>query len=122
MKFWQLSSVLRDQKKLLNEALNGTVYGDWLEDISRLCAEQDREKLDSVMPDLLCRKVLSLHPRKLYLYPDNCLRSYQQYEEKWFKLVRKRVECEELSFVSVYEKFGGSILEDVLEKGSARVV
>ena len=117
MKFWELVSIFESYPDLLPVALIATEYKDWLTNFDKLVRNQDRLKLDHLMPDNVCRSALSSHPGRLKLYTDGHLRGYDLYAQGGDNLA-----FTEMTYLEIYQKFGGSVIEDVLEKGSAKVL
>ena len=111
MKFWQLNSVAG--AAAIAEAAGGdvawAVYGELVRDLPRICEIQDRAKLDYEMPKEFVRRVLSGSPRGVFLSHGQ-LRSF-----------RFAPSDNELSFVEAFDQFGGTALEEALEKGSFAV-
>ncbi len=109
MKFWELISVCRDQPERLKRVLQAhqeTQLLEWIENINDIVSRQDRSVLDGVVDDFVCIAVLSEHAGVLY-QATNYLRTYPIENEV------------ELSFLEVFKKYGGSIIEETLEKGIA---
>ena len=53
MKFWELVSLFRDDRSQLQRILQmhfDGKYADWLQDFGNIVAQQQRKKLDEVMP------------------------------------------------------------------------
>ena len=110
MKFWELVSLFRDDRGQLQKVLQAhsdRKYADWLQDFAGIVSQQQREKLDAVVPKQLCEAVLSSHKGKLYKTGTK-IRSY-----------RMKSTDVEVSYLEVFRMFGGAFLEEVLEKGSA---
>lgn len=112
MKLWQLHSIMRDCPSTISSiALTRADWryiAEWMTDFTNLVRRQDRSKLDFILPDEFVRTVLSRLTLSFYLNADNQhLRSYS--------INRSREE--RLSAVEAYERFGGDVLEDLLEKG-----
>lgn len=111
MKFWELVSVCRERPNILDQVIlaeKWPEFYEWYSNYNSLVREQDRKKLDTVIPDALAEEVLSKIPEVLYRSGDH-LCSYPLGENS------------EVSYLEVYHKFGGSIIEEVLEKGSAKI-
>lgn len=56
MRFWQLRSVTRYSDVLLMSSIARSrpewlMFDEWYQDLQRLCDEQDRAKLDFILPD-----------------------------------------------------------------------
>lgn len=111
MKFWELTSILRDEPDLLKKALldyPDQRYADWFGDMQNVVSQQQREKLDAVMPNELCEAALKSHKGKLYKTGSQVRTNRTNPSEA------------EVSYFEVFRMFGGDFLEEVLEKGSAR--
>lgn len=112
MKFWQLLSIVGEEliteKSSLDPSWNQ--YGVWVRNLPEIVGVQDREKLDAPMQKDFVVSVLGAAERFCYLGEDGQLRS-------WLFAPADR----KISFLDVFEKFGENVLEDVCEKGSARV-
>ena len=109
MKFWELESVFRDQPEKLKHILK--IHQEhqllaWLSNIDDIVSKQNRSILDKVIDDSLCMVILSEHSGFLY-QSDEYLRTYPIENEI------------QLTFVEVFKKYGGSIIEETLEKGIA---
>ena len=109
MKFWELNSIFRREPAALRAVLEKprwAEYKRWHDQFDQLIDAQRREILDMEMPDALCRDALGIYPRK-FIVRDGWLR-----------------ECEtggDLTALEVYQRFGGSVIEDAQEKGTAYV-
>lgn len=116
MKFWQLHAVVRseDQAKIRSAAASRTEWNfidDWLANFSDLVTTQDRTKLDYELPDDFVRVVLKGVKLRYYLGRDGYLRS------------RKRsFRDKRMSALEAFDRFGGEVIEDVLEKGCYKVL
>ena len=111
MKFWELTSICRDEPDLLAKILRGysdQKYADWLKDMSSIVSQQHREKLDAVVPSELCETALKSHKGKLYR------------NGSYIRANRLNPTDAEVSYFEVFRLFGAEFLEEVLEKGSAK--
>lgn len=109
MKFWQLVSVT-SQQLVLQKASEDSSWKDYeslARDFRQIVNEQDRQKLDLILADGFVATVLVEADRFCYLGAENQLRSW-----------RFSTEDKELSFLDVFQRYGGDILEEVCEKGS----
>jgi hypothetical protein len=86
---------------------NWEQFAIWYGDYDRLVDQQDREKLDYELPDGIVRLVLAQSDKVYFLAKDGWLRSY-----------RISSEDEKLSALEAFQRYGGDVIEDVLEKGS----
>lgn len=111
MKFWELTSVFRDQPEVLKRVLKTrqeTQLLEWIDDINNIISQQDRSILDRTIDDSLCVAILAEHNGMLY-QSSKYLRTHPIENEI------------QLSFVEVFKKYGGSIIEETLEKGIAAI-
>ena len=111
MKFWELTSICRDEPDLLAKVLHGysdQKYANWLDDMANIVSQQQREKLDAVVPHELCEAVLKPHKGKLYKNGPHV------------RANRLNPTDAEVSYFEVFSLFGAQFLEEVLEKGSAK--
>lgn len=114
MKFWELTSAFRSENNILEFILGKPQwkeYGDHFQNFSSLVKEQNRAILDQSVPDELIKEVCQMSKLKFYLYDTN-LRSTKLFGDDNFQ---------ELSSLEVFLKYGGSCIEEVLEKGSLGV-
>ncbi|MEM8650043.1 MAG: hypothetical protein AAGF54_05890 [Pseudomonadota bacterium] len=97
---------------MLNEVFSNERWQEFMllhEASPELVRKRQRDKLDTKVPDELCIEVLSRHPGVIFR-SNNILRSY-----------RFTAQDQSFSFMSIFQEFGGSILEEVLEKGSKEI-
>jgi hypothetical protein len=115
MKLWQLMSIMRDNRALLQSIAssqeNWKQFVTWIEDFGKLVQAQDRSKLDYILPDGLVRLALSHSEEVCFLSRDGWLRSR-----------RVSPDDELLPALEVYQRYGGDVLEDVFEYGVISVV
>jgi hypothetical protein len=112
MKFWEITSVMWGERQVLEACLvkpEWDNYYDWYLDYDRLVSEQDRAKLDAIVPDKLVREILS--KSKQFFFQG----------KGWLRSNRFAKEDEEVSALAAFEKFGGKALDEALEKGSFKV-
>lgn len=112
MKFWELDSICRDQPRLFAKVLSKQCWRDFeaiYKDFPELVRKQDRTKLDAVVPKKLSIEVLEQHPGQVFR-SDNILRSY-----------RLTPDDQSVRYLDIFQQHGGSILEEILEKGSKKV-
>jgi hypothetical protein len=118
MKFWELTSAFRSETDNLKSVLENyrwKKYQNYYENLNSIVAKQDRNVLDEEVPFHLAKEVCELSKLKFYLYyKDNphCLSSYQQDTDQPF---------EELSSLDILIRFGGSFIEETLEKSTSEV-
>ncbi|MEP4039219.1 hypothetical protein [Pseudophaeobacter sp.] len=111
MKFWELYSICRQHDHLFEQALKEAEdprYYSWLQKIEEVCATQQRDELDAKLPDILCVQALTNYPEKMFESAEH-IRSYKFGDDD-----------AEISYLNVYQMYGGAFLEEVLEKGSMR--
>ena len=110
MKFWQLTSLLRERASPIADAARGRSewrkFGDWLAQEDELIRLQDREKLDTELPDDYVRAVLAYVDMTFYLATDGWLRRHRVHSGD-----------EKLTALEAFNRCGGELLEDVIEKG-----
>lgn len=118
MKFWELASVMRGEDPVLEAVLRQEEwrkYHEWYRAHDQLVDSQDREKLDANLPDALIRDVLGKARLKYYL-------DGTSFPEQSILRGRRVNDADvELSALTAFERYGGMVLEDTLEKGSYRV-
>ena len=117
MKLWELVSAFREHRAIVREVLAGPRWRDpYLEHFDRFDSQvrsQDRGTLDEVLPTELTREVAALIPdRYVYDVSERVLRSAPTTSD---------ARGEVLTTLEVHDRFGGSVIEDVLEYGSARI-
>jgi len=115
MKFWELTSAFRDYEKQLGATLNferwKSPYGEWFGNIDNLVENQDREKLDSEVPEELVLEVAREIGNSLILYLG-----------KGYLRSRHHSTTDiELDALQVIQSYGGEALEEVLEKSIVEV-
>ncbi len=112
MKFWELSSVMGSEQDVLEACLRKPQwvgYYDWYVNLDKIVNAQDREKLDAKMPNALVRDILLRSTQTFFLHGGR-LRSRPFTDEDV-----------KLSAVEAFDRFGGTALEETLERGSATV-
>lgn len=113
MKFWQLVSILRGHPDALTSAfkdIKWPEYAEWYSRFDVILENQEREKLDTTLPDDLVYSALKISKLLMYRSENTLLSS-------------KRSPNDRAVPVEVaYAKFGGSVIEDVFERGSANIV
>jgi hypothetical protein len=110
MKFWQLDSLLRETPHPITEVARTRpewrVFAEWHADLEELCPVQDRVKLDAELPDDYVRAVLSKVDMPFYLDAEGWLRGGPFHSSE-----------ERLTALEAFNRCGGEMLEDVVEKG-----
>ena len=114
MKFWQLSSIMREQHDVVRSAALSQpewhYVATWLEDLDNIVASRDRSKLDKALPAELVRMALSKSRIKFYLSQEYMLLSR-----------RYSLRDVELSALQAFDSFGGHIMEEALERGGVSI-
>ena len=113
MKFWELVSAFRNERNIL-----AAVFAEQPEhqfsahyaNFDTLVARQERDVLDAAVPDDLVSLVATRSSQTFSLSGDGTLRSAQ-----------RTLDGQILSAIDVVNRFGGSVIEEVHERGSARV-
>ena len=119
MKFWELTSIFRTEPHILDTVLSNP---QWLPfqsayaQFSALVATQDRTIQDAEVPAALARAVASQTQLRFRYYPE--MKLLRLFEPDFFP----EQASQELNALEVYERFGGSCMEEVLEKGSCVVM
>jgi hypothetical protein len=115
MKFWELISAFRefegDVAAVLSSPKWKQPFGEWNAQRSSLIQGQDREKLDSEVPDALVFEVASAVGDKLSLY----------LEDGWLRCRPLSAHAQRLSSLEIVIRYGGAVLEEALEHGLAQV-
>jgi hypothetical protein len=120
MKLWEMLSVFRDQNTVLEKVLRNpkwqAEFWQKYQEFGKLTERQDRQILDALVPVELSREVAAQCPEmKFHFNPE---------KGTLHKFVRKTDSGDEhivMTALEVHDQFGGSIIEEVLEKGSANV-
>lgn len=118
MKFWELTSAFRSETDNLESVLKNDrwkKYHSYYENLHSIIIKQDRSILDEEIPFHLAKEVCELSNLKFYLYYKNkphCLSSYKQDTDQPFEV---------LSPFDILVRFGGSFIEETLEKSTSEV-
>lgn len=118
MKFWELTSIFRTEPHILETVLSDP---QWLPfqsayaQLAAIVAAQDRTILYAEVPDTLASAVASQSQLRFRHYPE--MKLLRLLEPDFFP---EQV-SQELNALEVYDRFGGSCMEEVLEKGSCVV-
>jgi hypothetical protein len=109
MKFWELYSIFRDDRETLRRLLAEEAvdpYLKWFDSLTDIVNAQDRQVLDAVIPERLaaramqaCKLRFFVRDGTLHFCPPGSVHEGQ------------------LSAFDVYHNYGGSVIEEVLEKG-----
>jgi hypothetical protein len=112
MKFWELISVCRDEPELLERLADSpdwAEYVDWWRNERVLIVNQDRDKLDHQLPDDLCRHVLTGSNVRYRILQGHVRWAANDTEEQTYRAIE------------IYDRYGGSALEEVKEFGSYQI-
>jgi hypothetical protein len=112
LKFWELTSVCRNEPRLLERLADDpewSTFLEWSRNINELVDRQDREKLDADVPGEAVLHVLEASRAKYHVSKGHV------------RVSRLGPDDRVLSSVEVVRLYGGSFLEDVNEYGLARI-
>ena len=112
MKFWQLVATCQEQPELLQrlgDSPDWVRYVEWLGRFEDIVANQERDKLDHLMPDDACRHVLSPFTIRYTVSGGHIRWAEPGTDERTY------------SAVEIYDTHGGAALEEVREKGSVNL-
>lgn len=118
MKLWELLSIFRTESHILNAVFSAPQWQQFqtaYTQFSALIATQNRTMLDAEVPDALARAVASQSQLCFRYYPE--MKLLRLVEPDFFP---EQV-SQELNALEVHDRFGGSCMEEVLEKGSCIV-
>ena len=119
MKFWELTSAFRSEENNLVSVLSKskwTKYKIYFDNLDSLVQKQDRVILDEEIPFELAKEVCELSKLKFYLYykyTPHRLASYKQGNDSPF---------EEISSLDILLRFGGSYIEETMERTMSDVL
>ena len=120
MKFWEAVSAFRDDKETLDEVFGSdkwrTAYFESYSHFDELVRKQDRTVLDALLPLELTHEIAArYHKAKFSFSPrDRILRAASAERVTGDNLL-------EMTALEVHDQFGGSVIEEVSEYGSAHV-
>jgi hypothetical protein len=119
MRFWELVSAFRDWPDVLRDVFATEPwrrhYLPLYEQYNELVNRQDRDVLDAPVPLALSREVSARCPQRFIFDPaSRVLRCARPGEPS----AASRVV---MTALQVHDGFGGSVIEEVFEKGSARI-
>jgi hypothetical protein len=120
MKFWEMVSAFRDQDTVLEKVLRSprwqAEFWEKYQEFNWLTEKQDRQVLDAFVPVELSREIAAqCLEMKFHFSPE---------EGTLYRLVRERDSDNKnivMTALEVHDEFGGSVIEEILEKGSAKV-
>lgn len=121
MKLWEAVSAFRDDKQTLDEVFGSepwrTAYFEAYSHFDELVRKQDRALLDTLLPLELTRDLASRYRKTKFLFhpQEGLLRIADAGSST-------RNGYLEMTALEVHDQFGGSVIEEVLEYGSAHVV
>ncbi|MDR7211682.1 hypothetical protein [Flavobacterium piscis] len=113
MKFWELTSAFRSETDNLKTVLEKpiwTKYKTYFDNFDSLVKRQDRKILDEEIPFDLAYEVCQLSKIKFWLYykrHPHLLTTWKQGIDEPF---------EEVSALDILTRFGGSFIEETLER------
>ena len=113
MRFWELFSIMRTEQDAHEHLLldkRWSQYRQWNADMSRIVNEQDRKILDSIVPDELACAAMDLFPDRFQVrngYLHGCPKG--------------TAPSNSISAIEAYKRFGGTAIEDTLERGNAKI-
>lgn len=102
-------SVCRDEPELVERLADSPEWAEyvgWWHNQHVLIANQDRDKLDHQLPDDLCRHVLIGSSTRYRILHGHVRRAANDTEGQTY------------SAIEIYDRYGGSVLEEVNEFGS----
>ena len=113
MKFWELTSIFRGEKDLLEQALNQNKWQKYFDNymnLDQIVKIQDRNTLDEEIPDDLAIEVCSKSQMKFWFYLQMSPPRLSSYK------FADTYPVDELSTKETFIKFGGHNLEEAREK------
>jgi hypothetical protein len=119
MKFWELISAFRSETDNLKAVLENSIwtkYKAYFDNFDSIVKNQDRKILDEEIPFELAYEVCQLSKIKFWLYykrQPHILTSWKQGIDDPF---------EEVSALDILTRFGGSFIEETLERSVSEVM
>lgn len=119
MKFWELISAFRSETNNVKTVLENPIwkkYKAYFDNLDLVVKNQDRKILDEEIPFELAYEVCQLSKVKFWLYykqQPHLLTRWKQGTNEPF---------EEISAVDILVRFGGSFIEETLEKSVSEVI
>ena len=115
MKFWELISAFRGFEEQVSETLAkarwNQPYSEWYRNKSQLIDNQEREKLDAPIPeDLVLEVAQAIGDRQVFYLNEDILRNRLHSPNDT-----------RLTVLEVVKRYGGSIVEGVMEYGSFKI-
>jgi len=121
MKFWEAVSAFREFPDVLAEVFGSdkwrTVYGETFSRWEELVNAQDRAALDEYLPLELTREIAKRCQGLTFGYSAETGHLWRMPA-----VFAQGLQTMMLSALDVHDRFGGSVIEEVLERGSARVM
>ena len=119
MKFWEVLSAFRDRQDVLQEVFSRDEWRDvYLESYTNwdeLVRNQDRTILDAPVPVELSREIASRFDERFVFDPHTRILQSSTHP------VVDSLDGLEMSALEVHDRFGGSVIEEVLEYGSLHI-
>ena len=119
MKFWELTSIFRGEKDLLEQTLHQNKWQKYFHNymnLDQIVKVQDRDTLDEEIPNDLAIEVCSKSQMKFWVYPEMrppLLSSYK---------FADTYPVYEISIKDAFIKFGGHKLEEAIEKTYSEII
>lgn len=115
MKFWELTSTFRTEPQILNTVLSAPQWLPFQSAYAQFSTPIATPMWDAEVPDALARAVAGQSQLRFRHYPE--MKLLRLLEPDFFP---EQV-SQELNALEVCDRFGGSCMEEVLEKGSCVV-
>lgn len=113
MKFWEVMSAFREMDDILEAVFREhpwrDVYWESFLHFHHAVVCHDRQVLDAPVPLELSREIAARYPQSLFLDP----------EQHILRAVRSTSRYQELTMLEVHDQYGGAMIEEVMEYGSA---
>lgn len=120
MKFWEAISAFRDDPEALDRVLGSdrwrSEYYKLYSHFDEHVREQRRDVMDMLLPLELTREIAANCHKKRFWYDPS--RQELRVAEEGILIPGKYIE---MTALEVYDRFGGSMIEEVCEYGSAQV-
>ena len=116
MQLWEVISSFRDDPEGLATVMGSTRWRDpylsYLHQFDELVTTSRRDVLDSTVPFELSRELAARCKRLFYYSPEtgNLRGDHHSYSPRDIQMTA----------LEIHDRFGGSVIEEVAEKGSAR--
>jgi hypothetical protein len=120
MKFWEVVSAFRDEPDILATVFGGdrwrSEYHELYSHFDELVSEQRRDVMDMRLPLELTREIAANCHKKRFWYDPT--RQELRVADEVFLIPGRYIE---MTALEVHDRFGGSMIEEVYEYGSAQV-